>query len=90
MASQDSSQESDMGDIEAGVEKTRNTMASREPVFDHDKITSPELNMVWWDEPADQDPANPMNWTTWQKWIIISILSFITFLTYGFSLHLDF
>lgn len=36
---------------------------------------------VGWNEPADQDPENPMNWTTRRKWSIIGILSFITFLT---------
>jgi hypothetical protein len=42
---------------------------------------SQEQNQVWWDEPADQDPANPMNWPAWRKWSNIAILSFITFLT---------
>lgn len=36
---------------------------------------------VWWDEPADQDPANPMNWSNVRKWTIIATVSFITFLT---------
>lgn len=36
---------------------------------------------VWWDEPADQDPANPMNWSNARKWTIIATVSFITFLT---------
>ncbi|KAJ4202410.1 hypothetical protein NW759_015397 [Fusarium solani] len=36
---------------------------------------------VGWEEPSDQDPANPLNWSTRRKWSIIGILSFITFLT---------
>lgn len=36
---------------------------------------------VGWNEPADQDPENPMNWSTRRKWSIIGLLSFITFLT---------
>lgn len=36
---------------------------------------------VWWDEPVDQDPLNPMNWPASQKWRMIAVLSSITFLT---------
>lgn len=36
---------------------------------------------VYWDEPIDQDPANPMNWSSTRKWIIVATVSFITFLT---------
>ena len=36
---------------------------------------------VWWDEPVDQDPLNPMNWPDSQKWGTIAVLSSITFLT---------
>lgn len=36
---------------------------------------------VFWDEPADQDPANPMSWTNARKWTIIAMVSFSTFLT---------
>ena len=39
---------------------------------------------VWWDEPADQDPANPMNWPMSRKWATIAVLSAITFLTLVF------
>ena len=37
--------------------------------------------LVWWDEPADQDPTNPMNWPDSRKWVTIAVLSSITFLT---------
>jgi hypothetical protein len=36
---------------------------------------------VFWDEPADQDPANPMNWSARRRWSIVAMVSFITFLT---------
>ncbi|KAH8804385.1 major facilitator superfamily domain-containing protein [Xylogone sp. PMI_703] len=38
-------------------------------------------NLVWWNEPADEDPGNPMAWPSWKKWTTIGIISFITFLT---------
>src|SRR5579871_6921259 len=38
-------------------------------------------NVVWWDEPVDQDPENPMNWGAVRKWGTIAILGFITFIT---------
>lgn len=41
-----------------------------------------EANMeVFWEEPANQDPANPMNWGATRRWVIIAMVSFITFLT---------
>ncbi|KAH8595870.1 major facilitator superfamily domain-containing protein [Bisporella sp. PMI_857] len=39
-----------------------------------------ETDGVWWDEPEDQDPANPMNWTSTKKWTNISVISVISFL----------
>ncbi|QYT00170.1 MFS transporter/cycloheximide resistance protein [Trichoderma simmonsii] len=35
---------------------------------------------VWWDEPEDQDPENPMNWPATKKWanfLTISVMSFL-------------
>ena len=37
-------------------------------------------HLVWWDEPADQDPENPMNWSPKVKWANILIISVISFL----------
>ena len=37
---------------------------------------------VFWEEPVDQDPANPMNWSLARRWTIVGAVSFITFLTY--------
>ena len=36
--------------------------------------------VVWWDEPHDQDPENPMNWSSTRKWFNICIISIISFL----------
>lgn len=36
---------------------------------------------VFWDEPINQDPTNPMNWTLVRRWTIVGAVSFITFLT---------
>jgi hypothetical protein len=37
---------------------------------------------VYWNEPVDEDPANPMNWPSRKKWANIAVLSSITFLTF--------
>lgn len=36
--------------------------------------------VVWWNEPADQDPENPMNWSSRKKWLNIITISVISFL----------
>ena len=36
--------------------------------------------VVWWDEPHDQDPDNPMNWSSTRRWFNICVISFISFL----------
>lgn len=36
--------------------------------------------IVWWDEPEDQDPENPMNWSSTRKWVNICVISIISFL----------
>lgn len=36
--------------------------------------------IVWWDEPVDQDPENPMNWSSTRKWVNIVGISVISFL----------
>ncbi|EHK21983.1 uncharacterized protein TRIVIDRAFT_191800 [Trichoderma virens Gv29-8] len=35
---------------------------------------------VWWDEPEDQDPENPMNWPSTKKWANILTISVMSFL----------
>ncbi|CZR67177.1 related to multidrug resistant protein [Phialocephala subalpina] len=36
--------------------------------------------IVWWDEPEDRDPENPMNWSSTKKWVNIGTISVISFL----------
>lgn len=36
--------------------------------------------LVWWDEPDDQNPENPMNWSSARKWVNIIVISVISFL----------
>lgn len=36
--------------------------------------------IVWWDEPDDHNPENPMNWSSTRKWINIFVISVISFL----------
>lgn len=50
--------------------------AASSPEQDPDQSLS-----VWWDEPAEQDPENPLNWSTGRKWGIIATLSVFAFLT---------
>ncbi|TVY81423.1 Efflux pump radE [Lachnellula suecica] len=45
----------------------------------HD-LSSPMIP-VFWDEPTDQDPNNPLNWSFRRKWSIISVLALLSLLT---------
>lgn len=36
--------------------------------------------VVWWNEPADQDPENPLNWSSRKKWLNILTIAVISFL----------
>jgi hypothetical protein len=75
------------GELEMGVFQDESSAlddpASEVTCQDKGNVDDPsrEQNLVWWNEPAEQDPANPMSWPTWRKWTIIANLSFITFLT---------
>jgi hypothetical protein len=62
----------DLEDIEKGSERG-DERKSAEAKEDHDP------NMVFWDEPIDQDPSNPRNWSTKKKWGNIGVVSGITF-----------
>lgn len=48
---------------------------------DNKNVALVEDYSVWWNEPADQDPENPMSWAKGRKWGIIAIISFLSFLT---------
>jgi hypothetical protein len=47
-----------------------------------------DLNIVDWEKPTNQDPANPMNWSEGKKWMNIAIVSLLTLITYVFSCSL--
>jgi hypothetical protein len=47
----------------------------------NESATSNDENIVWWDDPVDQDPENPMNWPASKKWGTIAVISSITFIT---------
>lgn len=36
--------------------------------------------IVWWEEPEDEDPTNPMNWSSTKKWGNICTISMISFI----------
>ncbi|KAI3390836.1 hypothetical protein diail_8554 [Diaporthe ilicicola] len=47
------------------------------------ETTHPEPGLeflVWWNEPEDQDPENPMNWSSRRKWLNIITIAVISFL----------
>lgn len=36
---------------------------------------------VWWNEPENEDPENPMTWSSGRKWSTIGVVSLLTFVT---------
>jgi hypothetical protein len=69
-------------DINEAIQITPPSASNEEEVAKEAPKEPVDLFEVWWDEPADQDPANPMNWPMSQKWTSIAVLSAITFLTF--------
>ncbi|KAK1756338.1 MFS general substrate transporter [Echria macrotheca] len=55
------------------------TASSRQVTLKCEPTTTPEYT-VWWDEPENLDPANPLNWSPARKWANIITLSVISFL----------
>ena len=39
-------------------------------------------NIVDWQKPINEDPANPMNWSESKKWMNIAIVSLLTLITF--------
>jgi hypothetical protein len=64
-----------MGDLEAQSDHRSDEKINEQ------KTTHESQYDVFWEEPASEDPANPMNWSSGRKWTIIGMVSFITFLT---------
>jgi len=67
-------------DIEKGQPASTSTATEETDTADIGATTA-DSNLVWWDEPVDQDPKNPMNWTMKKKWMNIFVLSWLTFIT---------
>ena len=83
-------QQLEAGEITELDEKERgsgtNTPSALLPPKD-DEATSENVHpepgsefVVWWNEPADQDPKNPLNWSSKKKWLNIMTISLISFL----------
>jgi hypothetical protein len=72
-------------DVEkASVEPTNDVSlsATHADIAGNPKENEPvDENVVWWDEPVDQDPLNAMNWSEKKKWANIAVLSAMTFVT---------
>jgi len=68
-------------DADRPYNRVSRTPEDKEAQDENAELSSADQNLVWWDEPADQDPNNPMNWSSTRKYGTIAILSFITFIT---------
>ena len=68
-------------DADTPSNKFSRTPEDKEVQVEHAESTPEDPNVVWWDEPADQDPQNPMNWSAGRKSATIAILSFVTLIT---------
>lgn len=62
-------QSGEQSDLESSVQQEKGVTEERSE-FD-----------VWWNEPANEDPSNPMSWPEKKKWLNIGVMSFVTFLT---------
>ncbi|KAL9091713.1 MAG: hypothetical protein Q9165_004789 [Trypethelium subeluteriae] len=73
-------------DVEKGLEfdlpaSGEGPNGAASPLRNGEYAKTQDKNVVWWEEPADQDPANPLNWSAKKKWANIAILSGITLVT---------
>ncbi|KAK0105301.1 hypothetical protein ONS95_004316 [Cadophora gregata] len=77
------SSERDMSSEEKGITGTLCSENSSTPTLDLTNGVSANGSAeitVWWDEPEDQDMANPMNWSSSKKWVNICTISVISFI----------
>jgi hypothetical protein len=66
------------GEDSTSIPATRNSNHESNP---RTALTEPFSDLiVWWDEPEDQCPENPMNWSSSKKWMNILVISLISFL----------
>ncbi|KAL7952707.1 cycloheximide resistance protein [Trichoderma compactum] len=63
-----------------GATCTFNTSTSSSLKNVNQRIESCTSLSVWWDEPEEQDPENPMNWPATKKWANILTISVMSFL----------
>jgi hypothetical protein len=77
-ASEDPDMEAGPIQEDAKTDPRPNETKNAENLAKHDEF------VVYWNEPADQDPDNPLAWPSGRKWGIIATLSSITFLTLVF------
>jgi len=70
-------------EIDHDVEKGQpaSSTATGGPDNTDDTVDASDPNTVWWNEPADQDPQNPLNWTFKKKWTNLFVVSWLTLVT---------
>ncbi|KAI5365163.1 Putative MFS transporter superfamily [Septoria linicola] len=75
-------------ECEAEGDRELQTHAAHHVNHDVEKVSIDERSSpssdgyeVYWDEPINEDPTNPMNWTSLRKISIIAMVSFVSFLT---------
>lgn len=68
-------------DSEAHDPEAQSVKKPKETVDEEQKTRPGSEYDVFWKEPVNEDPENPMNWSGRRKWTIIGMVSFITFLT---------
>lgn len=75
------SSELDEKDRRSGTNTPSALLTPKDEAADETAHPGPDSEfMVWWNEPADQDPENPMNWSSRKKWFNIITISVISFL----------
>ncbi|KAH8658203.1 major facilitator superfamily domain-containing protein [Xylariales sp. PMI_506] len=66
--------------MELTTEEERNNPAVISSTPSIEQSRSGSKFIVWWEEPEDRDPENPMNWSSARKWTNIIVISLISFL----------
>jgi hypothetical protein len=59
----------------------KQTYSASSATDEHEEVKETDPNIVDWEQPANEDPANPMNWSSGRKWLNIGIVSYICFIT---------
>jgi hypothetical protein len=69
---------SSAGVFEKDPEKQAHSASSATGEQDEKEL---DPNIVDWEQPANEDPANPQNWSSFRKWLNIGVVSYICFIT---------